>query len=51
MILTKHNITSRTPQGSCDMKYTNLCNEEKRKQTIKTKVFNNKTKPQITKLI
>jgi hypothetical protein len=23
-------ITSRIPQGSCHMKYTNLCNEEKR---------------------
>ncbi len=29
-MLTTQNITSKTPQGSCDMKYTNLCNEEKR---------------------
>jgi hypothetical protein len=30
MMLITRNITSRTPQGSCHMKYTNLCNEEKR---------------------
>jgi len=30
MMLTTQNITSRTLQGFCDMKYTNLCNEEKR---------------------
>jgi hypothetical protein len=30
-MLTTRNITSRTPQGSCHMKYTNLCNEEKKK--------------------
>jgi hypothetical protein len=30
MMLTTWNITSKTPQGSCHMKYTNLCNEEKR---------------------
>jgi hypothetical protein len=24
------NITSRTSQGSCHMKYTNLCNEKKK---------------------
>jgi hypothetical protein len=30
MMFTTQNITSRTPQGSCHMKYTNLCNEEKR---------------------
>jgi hypothetical protein len=30
MILTTQNITSRTPQGSYHMKYTNLCDEEKR---------------------
>jgi hypothetical protein len=30
MMLTTQNITSRTPQGSYHMKYTNLCNEEKR---------------------
>jgi len=29
MMLTTQNITSKTPQGSCNMKYTNLCNEEK----------------------
>jgi hypothetical protein len=29
-MLTTWNITSRTPQGSCHMKYTNLCNEEKK---------------------
>jgi len=29
MLLTQ-NTTSRTLQGSCHMKYTNLCNEEKR---------------------
>jgi hypothetical protein len=51
MMVTTQNITSRTPQGSCHMKYTNLCNEEKEKQTINTKVFNYKTKPQINKPI
>jgi len=30
MMFTTQNITSRTPQGFCHMKYTNLCNEEKR---------------------
>jgi hypothetical protein len=30
MMLTTQNITSRTPQGFSNMKYTNLCNEEKR---------------------
>jgi hypothetical protein len=30
IILTTKNTTSRTLQGSCDEKYTNLCNEEKR---------------------
>ncbi len=50
-MITTQNITSRTPQGYCHMKYTKLCNEEKKKQTINTKVFNYKTKPQITKLI
>jgi len=30
MMLTTQNITSKTPQGSCHMKYTNLCNEENR---------------------
>jgi hypothetical protein len=29
-MLTTQNITSRTPQGSYHMKYTNLYNEEKR---------------------
>jgi hypothetical protein len=29
-MLTTKNITSRTPQGSCHMKYTNLCNKEKK---------------------
>jgi hypothetical protein len=28
--LTTQNTTSRTLQGSCHKKYTNLCNEEKR---------------------
>jgi hypothetical protein len=30
MMPTTQNITSRTLQGSYHMKYTNLCNEEKR---------------------
>jgi hypothetical protein len=30
MMLTTWNITSKTPQGSYHMKYTNLCNEEKK---------------------
>jgi hypothetical protein len=30
MMLTTQNITSRTPKGYSHMKYTNLCNEEKR---------------------
>jgi hypothetical protein len=30
MMLTTWNITSKTPQGSCHMKYKNLCNEEKK---------------------
>ena len=30
IILTTQNTTSRTLQGSCHKKYTNLCNEEKR---------------------
>jgi hypothetical protein len=30
MMLITWNITSITPQGSCHMKYTNLCNEENR---------------------
>jgi hypothetical protein len=30
MMFTTRNVTSRIPQGSYDMKYTNLCNEEKR---------------------
>ncbi len=30
MMFTTWNITSRTPQGSCHIKDTNLCNEEKR---------------------
>jgi hypothetical protein len=30
MMLTTWNITSRTPQGFCHMKYTNFCNEENR---------------------
>jgi hypothetical protein len=29
-MLTTQNTTSRTLQGSCHMKYTNLCNEENR---------------------
>jgi hypothetical protein len=29
-MFTTQNITSRTPQGSCHIKYINLCNEEKR---------------------
>jgi hypothetical protein len=49
MMLTTQNITLRTPQGSCHMKYTNLCNEEKRNKPL-TPVFNYKTKPQTTKL-
>jgi hypothetical protein len=39
-MFTTQNTTSRTLQGSCHMKYTNLCNEEKESQTINTKVFN-----------
>jgi hypothetical protein len=34
MMLMTWNITSRTPQGSCHMKYTNLCNEEKRAKPL-----------------
>jgi hypothetical protein len=34
MMLTTQNITSRTPQGICHMKYTNLCNEEKRNKPL-----------------
>jgi hypothetical protein len=30
MMLTTLNKKSKTPQGSYHMKYTNLCNEEKR---------------------
>jgi hypothetical protein len=30
MMFATQNITSRTRQGSCHMKYTNLCNEEKK---------------------
>jgi hypothetical protein len=30
MMLTTWNMTLRTPQGSHHMKYTNLCNEEKK---------------------
>jgi hypothetical protein len=30
MMLTTWNITSKTPQGSCHMKYTNLCIEKKK---------------------
>jgi len=30
MMFTTWNITFRTPQGSCHMKYTNLCNEKKK---------------------
>jgi hypothetical protein len=30
IMFTTQNTTSRTLQGSCHMKYTNLCNEEKR---------------------
>jgi hypothetical protein len=30
MMFTTWNITLKTPQGSCHMKYTNLCNEEKK---------------------
>jgi hypothetical protein len=29
MMLTTQNITSKTPQGSCHMKNTNLCDEKK----------------------
>jgi hypothetical protein len=29
MMFTTQNITSRTPQGFCHMKYTYLCNEKK----------------------
>jgi len=50
-MLTTQNTTLRTLQGSCHMKYTNLCNEEKENQTINTKVFNYKTKPQIVETI
>ncbi len=30
IMLITQNTTSRTLQGACHMKYTNLCNEEKR---------------------
>jgi hypothetical protein len=29
-MFTTQKITSRTPQGYCHMKFTNLCNEKKR---------------------
>ncbi len=29
-MLTTQNITLKTPQGSCHMNYTNLCNEKKK---------------------
>jgi len=44
-MFTTQNITSRTLQGSCHMKYTNLCTEKNKKQTINPKGFNYKTKP------
>jgi len=34
MMFTTRNITSRIPQGSCHMKYTNLCNEEKKAKPL-----------------
>jgi hypothetical protein len=34
MMLTTWNITSITPQGSYHMKYTNLCNEEKKSKPL-----------------
>jgi len=34
MTLTTWNMTLRTPQGSRHMKYTNLCNEEKRTKPL-----------------
>jgi hypothetical protein len=34
MILTTWNIISRTFQGSCHIKDTNLCNEEKRAKPL-----------------
>ncbi len=49
MMLTTRNITLRTPQGSCHMKYTNLCNEEKKtkpstpRYLIKNQTTNNQT--------
>jgi len=30
MMFITRNITSKTPQGACHMKYTNLCNEKKK---------------------
>ncbi len=49
-MLTTQNTTSRTLQGSCDMKYINLCNEEKRSKPSTPRYLTYKTKPQITKL-
>jgi hypothetical protein len=49
MMLTTRNITSRTLQGFCHMKYTNLCNEEKRakpstpRHLTKSLTINNQT--------
>ncbi len=34
MMFTTWNITSRTLQGSCHMKYTNLCNEGKKTKPL-----------------
>jgi hypothetical protein len=52
-MFTIWNITYKIPQGSFHIKDTNFCNEEKEKksQTINTKVFNQKNKPKMTKLI
>jgi len=50
MMLTTQNITSRTLQGSCHMKYTNLYNEEKRAKPSTPRYLTKRPKPQITKL-
>jgi hypothetical protein len=45
-MLTTQNITSRTPQGSYHMKYTNLCNEEKRNKPSTLRYLNQTTNNQ-----
>jgi hypothetical protein len=42
MMLITSNITSRTLQGSCHMKYTNLCIEEKTTKPSTPRYLNKK---------